>query len=67
MGGVDCMDQKMLAYMINLRTKKWWWLLFRFVVNVAVDNAYEIYCQFHLNPGKYRLNAFGSSLAIVDP
>ena len=28
MGGVDCMDQNILTYMINLSTKKWWWPLF---------------------------------------
>ena len=39
------MDQNTSAYMINLRTKKLWWPLFRFVVDVAVNNAYQIYCQ----------------------
>ena len=24
-GGVDCMNQNISAYMINLRKKKWWW------------------------------------------
>ena len=27
MRGVDCMDQNIYTYMINLRTKKWWWTL----------------------------------------
>ena len=35
-GGVDGMDQNISIYMINLRSKKWWWPLFRFCVNVAV-------------------------------
>ena len=30
MGGVDRMDQNIGAYMINIRSKKWWWPLFRF-------------------------------------
>ena len=51
MGGVDCRDQNILAYMIDLHTKKWWWPLFRFVVGVAVDNAYQLYRQSHLNLG----------------
>ena len=64
-GGVDCMDQNTLTYMINFPTKKWWWPLFRFAV-VTVNNAYQIYCQFHLNPGEYRLDALGFRRAIVD-
>ena len=61
MGGVDRMDQKMSAFMINLRTKKWWWPL-----DVAVNNAYQIYHQSHLNSGEYRLDALGFRRAIVD-
>ena len=30
-GGVDRMDQNILACMINLCTKTWWWPLFPFV------------------------------------
>ena len=59
---VDHMDQIISANMINLRTKKWWWPLFRFVVDVAV----QIYRQSHLNPGKYRLNFLGFRRDIVD-
>ena len=44
MGRVDRMDQNISAHMINLGTKKWWWPLFQFVVNVFVNNAYQIYC-----------------------
>ena len=45
-GGVDHMDQNILTYMINSRAKKWWWSHFRFAVDVAVNNAYQIYRQF---------------------
>ena len=64
-GEIDCMDQNISAYMIYLRTKKWPWPFFRFAVAVAVTNVYQIHCQFHLNPVKYRLNALGSHLAIL--
>ena len=67
MVGVDCMDQNILVCMINLHTKKWWWPLFLFVVDVAVNNAYQIYRQSHLNSGEYRLDALGFCWAIVDP
>ena len=53
-GGDDGMDQNISAYMINLRSKKWWWPLFQLVVDVAVNNSYQIYRQSHLNP-HYRL------------
>ena len=42
MGGIDRMDQNISAYMINLRREKLWWPLFRFVVDVAVNNGYQI-------------------------
>ena len=65
-GGVNRMDQNISAYMINLRTKKWWWPLFRFVVDVTVSNTYQIYCQPHLNSGEYGLDALDFLRAIVD-
>ena len=65
-GGVDRMDQNILAYMINLCTEKWCWPLFRFVADVAVNNAYQIYRQSHLNPGEYRLDAFRFRRTNVD-
>ena len=41
MGGVDRMDQNIGAYIINIRSKKWWWPLFRFCVDLAVNNAFS--------------------------
>ena len=42
-------DQNILAYMINFGTMKWWWPLFWFVDDdVAVSNAYQIYCQCYI-------------------
>ena len=43
MGGVDRMDQNIGAYMINIRSKKWWWPLFRFCVDLAINNAFQLY------------------------
>ena len=34
-GGVDRMDQNIGAYMVNISSKKWWWPLFRFFVDLA--------------------------------
>ena len=65
MGGVDRMDQNIAAYMINFRSKKWWWPLFRFVVDVAVNNSFLLYRLRNLDPGETKLNALGFR-AIVD-
>ena len=35
MSGVDRMDQNIPAYMINIRSDKWRWPLFRFCVDLA--------------------------------
>ena len=52
MGGVDRMDQNIGAYMINIRSKKWWWPLFRFCVDLAVNNAltYAVTLSFTATP-----------------
>ena len=60
------MGQYISAYMINLRTSKWWWPFFRFVVDVVVNNVYQIYNQSHLNPGECRLDVLGLSRAILN-
>ena len=39
---------------------------FSIFVDVLVNNASQIYRQSYLNPGKYRLDAYGFCWAIVD-
>ena len=58
MRGVDRMDQKIAAYMINLRSKKWWWPLFRFVIDVSVNNAFLLYRMKEVG-GEKKLDALG--------
>ena len=55
MGGVDRMDQNIGAHMINIRNKKWWWPLFRFCVDLAVKNAFQLYHLQPLNQGQKSL------------
>lgn len=43
MGGVDRLDQNLSCYMTNMRSKKWYWPIFRFCVDLAVQNAYQLY------------------------
>ncbi|XP_065646299.1 piggyBac transposable element-derived protein 2-like [Hydra vulgaris] len=43
MGGVDRLDQNLARYMIQHRSKKWYWPIFRFCVDLAVQNAFQLY------------------------
>lgn len=43
MGGVDRFDQNLACYMIQHRTKKWYWPVFRFCIDLAVQNAFQLY------------------------
>lgn len=42
MGGTDQMDQNVNNYRIGIRGKKWWWCLFTWFVDVAVQNAWQL-------------------------
>ena len=66
MGGVDRLDQNLAAYMINLRSKKWWWPLFRFCIDVAINNAYQLYRIKQLNEGESRMDALEFRRVIVE-
>jgi len=43
MGGTDRMDQNVGCYRISIRSKKWWWPLFNYMLNVSVQNAFYLY------------------------
>ena len=45
--------------MINIRSKKWWWPLFRFCVDLAVSNAFQLYRLQPLQQGKKQLDLLG--------
>lgn len=45
MGGVDLADQAINNYRIGIRGKKWWWVLFTQMVNLAVVNAWKLHSQ----------------------
>lgn len=44
MGGVDQMDQSLSLYRIAIKGKKWWWVLFTYVVDMSISNAWRLYC-----------------------
>ena len=43
MGGVDRADQNVSAYRITMRTKKWWWPLFAYTLDLAIQNGWLLY------------------------
>ena len=65
MGGVDRMDQKIDAYMIIIHKKKWWWPLFWFCVDLAVNNAFQLYRLQPLNQGQKQPDLLGFRREIV--
>lgn len=47
MGGVDLFDQMRALYRTNIRSKKWYFPLFRFMLNATVVNQYKLYNVCH--------------------
>ena len=43
MGGVDRLDQNIGTYRISMRSKKWWWPVFAFLPDVAINNDWLLY------------------------
>lgn len=43
MGYVDCMDQHIANYEVSIRGKKWYWPLFRHMIDMTVVNAWQLY------------------------
>lgn len=43
MGGVDLHDQFLATYRTRIRSKKWWWPLFNWVINSCTVNAWILY------------------------
>lgn len=54
MGGTDQMDVNINAYRIAIRSKKWWWPIFTWLIDACVQNAWVIY-RVH-NPECSQLN-----------
>jgi hypothetical protein len=43
MGGVDLFDQMVSAYRIKIRSKKWYWALFSWILNALLVNSWRLY------------------------
>ena len=62
MGGVDRLDQNLDCYMTNIRSKKWWWPIFRYCLDLAVVNAHYL---FRLQSGVEKLDLLGFRRSIA--
>ena len=65
MGGVDRIDQNISCYMVNLRSKKWWWPLFQFCIDVT-DNTFQLYQLSKFDVGESRMDALKFRRTIVE-
>ena len=45
MGVKDRQDQNINKYRVAIRSKKWWWALFSWCIDVAVQNAWQLMRQ----------------------
>ena len=43
MGGVDRMDQNVELYRTGIRSKKWWWPVFMYCLDLSVQQAWHLY------------------------
>ena len=42
-GDVDTMDQNVTKYQVAIRGKKWYWCLILYMLDVAVNNAWQLH------------------------
>ena len=47
MGDTDRMDQNINSYCTTIRTKKWYWTIFSWMLDVTAQNSWLIYCLEH--------------------
>ena len=43
MGGVDRMDQNVGKYRISIRSKKWWWPIFAYCIDLTIQQTWHLY------------------------
>ena len=52
--------------MIDHRSKKWWWPVFRFCLDLSVNNAYQLYRQQKRSERERKLDLLRFRRRIVD-
>lgn len=43
MGGTDLMDECISSYRVGIRSKKWYWNIFTWILDAAINNAWLLY------------------------
>ena len=56
---VDHLDQNISSYMKAHRSKKWWWPVFHFCLDLSVNNVYQPYRQQKRSEGERKLDLLG--------
>lgn len=64
MGGVDRMDQNIAKYRISIRSKKWWWPVFAYCIDLSVQQVWHLYRATDANK-QLPLDLLGIRRAIV--
>lgn len=57
MGGVDIHDQCISLYRIAVKGKKWWWVLFTYMLDMCISNAWKLHemtTKSNLNQMEFR-------------
>ncbi|KAJ8938653.1 hypothetical protein NQ314_011392 [Rhamnusium bicolor] len=47
MGGTDLMDECISSYRVGVRSKKWYWNIFTWLLDAAINNAWLLYRKHH--------------------
>ncbi|XP_054737840.1 uncharacterized protein LOC129244249 [Anastrepha obliqua] len=53
MGGVDNIDQNVNVYRIALKGKKWWWVIFTYLLDLTMTNAWKFYISLNNKNDKF--------------
>lgn len=70
MGGTDLMDENVNRHRISIRGKKWWWSIFTWLLDVSVQNAWQLHrsvgskltqLEFKREIVRFYLTSYGSS------
>ncbi|XP_039967529.1 piggyBac transposable element-derived protein 2-like, partial [Bactrocera tryoni] len=49
MGGVDEMDGSISLYRVGIRGKKWWWVIFTYMIDMSISNAWRLHALVGTN------------------
>ena len=66
MGGVGRHNQNISSYIIGHRSKKLWWPVFLFCLDLSVNSAYQLYHQQKPSEGERKLHLLRFRRSIVD-